>query len=90
MKSILNEQRRSSIAAAAVTILLGLILVWWPNGSVRLLCMLLGFAVFVTGVIYLLGWISRRREGYPPLRAGDRCDRPYAPQEEHRVCPDQR
>lgn len=65
MKSILHEQRRSSIAAAAVTILLGLTLVWWPDGSVRLLCMLLGFAVFVTGVIYLLGWIARRREGYP-------------------------
>ena len=65
MKSILNEQRRSSIATAAVTILLGLVLVWWPGKSVRLLCMLLGFAVFVTGVIYLLGWVARRREGYP-------------------------
>lgn len=65
MKSILHEQRRSSIAAAAVTILLGLTLVWWPSGSVRLLCLLLGFAVFVTGVIYLLGWAARRREGYP-------------------------
>lgn len=65
MKSILHEQRRSSIAAAVVTILLGVTLVWWPNSSVQLLCILLGFAVFVTGVIYLLGWVSRRREGYP-------------------------
>ena len=65
MKSILHEQRRSSIAAAAVTILLGLTLVWWPSGSVRLLCILLGFAVFVTGIIYLLGWVAKRRESYP-------------------------
>lgn len=65
MKSILHEQRRSSIAAAVVTILLGLTLVWWPNSSVRLLCILLGFAVFVTGIIYLLGWVARRRESYP-------------------------
>ena len=65
MKSILHEQRRSSIAAAVVTILLGLTLVWWPGSSVRLLCILLGFAVFITGVIYLLGWIARRQDGYP-------------------------
>jgi len=65
MKTILHEQRRSSIAAAAVTILLGLLLIIWPDRSVSFLCMLLGAAIFLTGIIYVLGWLSRRREGVP-------------------------
>lgn len=67
MKSILHAQRRSSMAAAAVTIVLGLLLVFWPGESARLLCLLLGAAVFVTGVIYLLGWVARRRENRPAV-----------------------
>lgn len=65
MKSILYEQRRSSIAAAAVTIVLGGLLVVWPDRSVNFLCMLLGAAIILTGLIYLLGWFRRRRDGYP-------------------------
>ena len=65
MKSILHEQRRSSMAAAAVTILLGLVLVCWPDRSIGFLCMLLGAAIFITGIIYILGWIARRKEGVP-------------------------
>ena len=65
MKSILREQRRSSIAAAAVTVLVGILLVVWPNHSVDLICKILGVAVCVTGVIYILGWLSRRKEGAP-------------------------
>lgn len=55
----------SSIAAALVTILLGVVLIWWPDRSVNFLCMLLGAAIFITGVIYILGWLARRREGVP-------------------------
>jgi len=65
MKTILHEQRMSSIAAALVTILLGVVLIWWPDRSVNFLCMLLGAAIFITGVIYILGWLARRREGVP-------------------------
>ena len=65
MKSILHEQRSSSVAAAAVTILLGLVLVCWPDRSIGFLCMLLGAAIFITGIIYVLGWIARRKEGVP-------------------------
>lgn len=65
MKSILHEQRRSSIAAAAVTVLLGVLLVAWPDRSIRFLCALLGAASCLTGGIYLLGWLRRRKEGYP-------------------------
>ena len=67
MKSILHAQRRSSMAAAGVTIALGLVLVCWPGQSARLLCLLLGAAVFVTGVIYLLGWVARRGENRPAV-----------------------
>ena len=66
MKSILHTQRRSSILAAAVTILLGLALLFWPDRSVELLCILLGAAILVTGVIYIAGWISdHRAQGRP-------------------------
>ncbi len=65
MKSLLREQRRSSIAAAIITILVGVLTVFWPNRSVNLMCMLLGTAILVTGVIYIAGWFSRRREGAP-------------------------
>lgn len=65
MRSILREQRRSSILAAAITILVGVLLVFWPNWSVNLMCRLLGAAVAVTGVVYMAGWFSRRRLGAP-------------------------
>ncbi|MEA4933021.1 MAG: DUF308 domain-containing protein [Lawsonibacter sp.] len=65
MKTILHEQRRSSIAAAAVTIALGLLLIGWPDRSIHFICMLLGAAIFLTGIIYFLGWLARRREGIP-------------------------
>lgn len=67
MKSILHQQRSSSIAAACVTILLGLVLVCWPDRSISFLCMLLGAAIFITGLLYFLGWLARRREGVPPF-----------------------
>lgn len=65
MKTILHAQRRSSIAAAAVTIALGLVLVGWPDRSIHFICMLVGVSIFLTGIIYFLGWLARRREGVP-------------------------
>lgn len=65
MKTILHEQRMSSIAAALVTILLGVVLIWRPDRSVNFLCVLLGVAIFITGIIYILGWLARRKEGVP-------------------------
>lgn len=67
MNSILRQQRRSSIAAAVVTILLGLFLAFWPGQSVSFLCMLLGAAIALTGVIYFVGWLARRKAGVPAL-----------------------
>ena len=50
-----------------MTILLGLFLAFWPGQSVSFLCMLLGAAIAVTGIIYFVGWLARRREGVPAL-----------------------
>lgn len=66
MRNILREQRRSSIVAAMVTILMGLLLIFVPNRSIQLLCALLGGALMLTGIIYIFGWLSKRREtGFP-------------------------
>ena len=65
MRSILREQRKSSIAAAAITILVGLLLTVWPDRSIDLLCTLLGGAIILAALIHLLGWFSRRKTGVP-------------------------
>ena len=65
MRSILHEQRKSSIVAALITTIVGLLLVFWPNLSVSLLCTVLGIASFASGVVYIMGWISKRNMGQP-------------------------
>lgn len=40
-------------------------LVLVPNRSIRFLCGLLGTALLVTGLIYILGWFAKRRDGFP-------------------------
>lgn len=65
MKTILHEQRLSSVAAAVITLALGLVLVCWPDRSVNFLCMLLGVSIFITGMIYILGWLAKRKSGVP-------------------------
>ena len=65
MNSILQEQRRSSIAAALITILLGTVLIFWPDRSIRFLCSMLGALLLITGIVYILGWFARRRDGFP-------------------------
>ena len=65
MRNIFREQRRSSIAMAVITLLLGLLLVLAPNRSIRFLCTLLGAALLITGLLYLFSWLSRQREGFP-------------------------
>ena len=63
MKTILQEQRRSSVIVALITMVLGAVLVVWPDRSVRLMCTLLGAALLICGLVYILGWLVRRREG---------------------------
>ena len=63
MKTILQEQRRSSVIVALITMVLGAVLVVWPDRSVRLMCTLLGRPPRICGLVYILGWLVRRREG---------------------------
>jgi len=65
MNSILQQQRRSTVAAALVTIILGVVLIAWPDRSIRFLCSMLGALLLITGIVYILGWIARRRDGFP-------------------------
>lgn len=65
MKTILREQRLSSVMAALVTLALGCVLVFWPDRSIEFLCMLLGVSILCMGGFYFLGWLARRREGVP-------------------------
>lgn len=68
MKSILREQRRSSTMVALATIVLGLVLVVWPDRSVSLMCALLGGALLIFGLLYILGWFAgKRRAGSPAV-----------------------
>jgi len=55
----------SSILAALVTIALGVFLVWWPDRSMDFLCLMLGITIFAIGIIYILGWLARRKKGVP-------------------------
>ena len=59
MKTILQEQRRSSVIVALITMVLGAVLVVWPDRSVRLMCTLLGAALLICGLVYILGWLVR-------------------------------
>ena len=52
-----------SIINIAIGLVLGAVLVVWPDRSVRLMCTLLGAALLICGLVYILGWLVRRREG---------------------------
>lgn len=65
MKTILHEQRLSSALGALVTMALGGLLIFWPNRSMEFLCLMLGGTICAIGVIYILGWLIRRKAGMP-------------------------
>ena len=61
MKSVLQEQRRSSALVALVTIILGVVLVVWPDRSVSMICAILGGALLLCGLLYVIGWFAGTR-----------------------------
>ena len=65
MKGILWEQRVSGVVSALLTAAAGGFLLFWPDRSVDLLCSLLGAALLVIGLAYVLGCLARRRGGVP-------------------------
>ena len=60
MKSILREQRWSSVLIALVTIALGFILVMWPDSSLSMMCTVLGGIVLISGLMYVAMWFAGR------------------------------
>ncbi len=60
MKSILREQWGSSALAALVTIVLGFVLVLWPDRSVSLMCSILGGSLLVFGILYVFACVARK------------------------------
>ena len=65
MKGILWEQRTSGVISALLTATAGGLLLFWPDRSVNFLCSLLGAALLVIGLVYILGCFARRRGGVP-------------------------
>lgn len=61
MKSVLQEQRRSSALVALVTIVLGVVLVVWPDRSVSMICAILGGSLLLCGLLYVIGWFAGKR-----------------------------
>jgi len=67
MKSILQQQQRSSALIALVTIALGLVLMLWPDRSVSVICAILGGALLISGLLYVIGWFSGKRKAGAPV-----------------------
>lgn len=61
MKSVLQQQRRSSALVALVTIILGVVLVGWPDRSVSVICAILGGALLLCGLLYVIGCLVGKR-----------------------------
>ena len=66
MRSILREQWASSVVMALITLALGVFLLFWPDRSMSFLCSLLGGALFIIGIVQILGWFVRRKSGSMP------------------------
>ena len=60
MNSILRERKFSSTVSAVICIALGVVLLFWPDLSLRVLCMLLGAALLITGAGYIISYFARR------------------------------
>ena len=67
MKSILQEQQRSSALIALVTIVFGMVLVLWPDRSVSVICAMLGGALLISGLLYVIGWFAGKRKAGAPV-----------------------
>ena len=67
MRSVLQEQQRSSALIALVTIVFGVVLVMWPDRSVSVICAMLGGALLISGLLYVIGWFAGKRKAGAPV-----------------------
>lgn len=69
MKNILHEHKKSSITTAIICIILGIIMLIWPESILSWLCILVGILLLVGGIVYLGSFFVRM--GKPTSFAGD-------------------
>lgn len=63
MKSIIQDMKKNYIVNAVIMVVLGLVLVIWPDFLGEMLCYLLGGALILMGAIQLIGFLRGERLG---------------------------
>lgn len=64
MKSIIQDMKHNYFVNAVIMVVLGLILVIWPDILGNILCYILGGALVLMGVFQLIGFIRGERLGF--------------------------
>ena len=64
MKSIIQDMKHNYIINAIIMVILGLVLVIWPDILGNILCFILGGALIVMGVFQLIGFVRGERLGF--------------------------
>lgn len=64
MKSIIQDMKQNYFINAVIMVVLGLVLVIWPQVLGVMLCYLLGGALILMGVIQLIGFLRGERLGF--------------------------
>lgn len=63
MQSIIQDMKKNYIVNAVIMVVLGLVLVIWPDFLGEMLCYLLGGALILMGAIQLIGFLRGERLG---------------------------
>lgn len=58
MKEIIKEMKRSLILTSILYILLGLVLVIWPDSAARLICYCLGAVLVIFGIVHIINYFT--------------------------------
>lgn len=64
MRSFVDELKHNYFISALLTIIIGIVLVVWPDWSGRLMCYLLGAALIIMGLVQLIIYIRGQRIGF--------------------------
>lgn len=64
MKSIIQDMKHNYFVNAIIMVVLGLILVIWPDILGNILCYILGGALILMGVFHLIGFVRGERLGF--------------------------
>lgn len=64
MKSLIRDMKQNYIVNAVIMIILGLVLIIWPEILGNMLCYLLGGALILMGIFQLVGFLRGERLGF--------------------------